>query len=73
MVFEFVDIPLFLFLSSFFYVSFDVESLFTNAPMKRTIDIILKRIYVDKAICTNLKKRSMKKLLLDARIKTAFT
>ena len=72
MVFEFVDIPLFLFLSSFFYVSFDVESLFTNVPIKRTIDIILKRIYIDKVICTKLKNRSMKNLLLDAYIKTDF-
>ena len=73
MVFEFVDIPLFLFLSSFFYVSFDVESLFTNFPIKRTIAIILKRIYIDKVISTNLKKRSMKKLLLDVCIKTPVT
>ena len=45
------------------YVSFDVESLFTNVPIRRTIDIILKRIYIDKVISTNLKKRSKKKLL----------
>ena len=42
------------------YVSFDVESLFTNVPIKRTIDIILKQIHIDKVISTNLTKRSMK-------------
>ena len=55
------------------YVSFDVESLFTNVPIKRTTDTILKRIYIDKVISTNLKKRSMKKLLLRTSTKTAFT
>ena len=55
------------------YVYFDVESLFTNVPIKRAIDIILKRIYIDKVTSTNLKKRSMKKLLLDTCTKTAFT
>ena len=42
------------------YVSFDVKSLFTNVPIKRTIDIILKRIYIDKFISNNLKKRPLK-------------
>ena len=55
------------------YVSFGVESLFTNALIKRSIDIILKRIYIDKVITTNLKKGSVKKLLLDNCTKTAFT
>ena len=36
-------------------VSFDVKSLFTNVPLERTIDIILKRI---------LTKKEMKELLL---------
>ena len=54
------------------YVSFDVESLFTNVPLKKTIDIILKRIFNDKLISTNLKKRSLKKLILDACTKTSF-
>ena len=40
---------------------FDVESLFTNVPIKRTVDIILKRIYEDKLVSTNLKKRFFKK------------
>ena len=55
------------------YVSFDMESLFTNVPIKRAIDVILKPIYIDKVISTNLKKRSMKKPLLDTCTKTSFT
>ena len=42
------------------YVSFDVKSLFTNVPIKTTIDIILKRIYIDKFISNNLKKLPLK-------------
>ena len=60
------QIPKELFDISYMYVSFDVESLFTNVPLKKTINIILKRIFNDKLISTNLKKRSLKKLILDA-------
>ena len=78
------NIPPHLFDEGYNHVSFNVESLFTNVPVKRTIDIIFKRIYFDidiilkriyfgKVISTNLKKRSMKKLLLDTCTKTAFT
>ena len=67
------NILLHLFDDGYNYLSFDVESLFTNVPIKRTMDIILKRIYIDKFISTKLKKRSMKKLLLDTCTKTAFT
>ena len=59
------NIPLHMFDDGYNYVSFDVESLFRNVSIKRTIDIILKRIYIDKVISTNFKKRSMKNLLLD--------
>ena len=38
------------------FVSFDVESLFTNVPHSKTINIILDRIYRQKLIKTNLKK-----------------
>ena len=55
------------------YISFDVESLFTNVPIKRTVDLILKRIYTDKLVSTNLKKRTLKKLILDTCTKTAFS
>ena len=61
-----------LFDDGYYYVFFDVESLFTNVPIKRPTDIIPKRIYIDKAISTNLKKRSLKMLLLDTCTKTAF-
>ena len=48
-----------LFNDEYNYVSVDVEFLFTYLPIKRTIYIILKRIYIDKVISTNLKMRSM--------------
>ena len=32
------------------YVSLDVETLFTKVPIKRTIYVIIKRIYIDKVI-----------------------
>ena len=43
-------------------VSFDAVSLFTNVPLHKT----------DRLIKSNLKKRSLKKLLIDACIKTSF-
>ena len=67
------NIPSHLFDDRYNYVSFDMESLFTNVPIKRTIDVILKPIYIDKVISTNLKKRSIKKPLLDTCTKTSFT
>ena len=54
-------------------MSFDVESLLINVPIKKTIDVILTRIYNDHTISTNLKKRSLKKLILDTCTKTAFS
>ena len=45
-------------------ISFDVTSLFTNVPLLHTIDIILRRIYDEKAIQTNIKKADMRDLLL---------
>ena len=44
-------------------ISFDVVSLFTNVPLEKTIDIILKKIYRDKLIKTKIKRDDMKKLL----------
>ena len=44
-------------------ISFDVVSLFTNVPLEKTIDIILKKIYRDKLIKTKIKRADMKKLL----------
>ena len=47
------------------FVSFDVESLFTSVPLSKTINIILDWIYNKKLLKTNIKKRTMKKLLKD--------
>ena len=49
------DIPSSLFVNGCKYVSFDVESLFTNVPIKRTINIILTHIYYDHTISTKIK------------------
>ena len=54
------------------FVSFDVVSLFTNVPLKRTLNIILSRVYKEKLIQTTLKKSSLKKLILDTCTKVAF-
>ena len=48
-----------LFNDEYNYVSVDVQFLFPYLPIKRTIYIILKQIYIDKVISTNLKMRSM--------------
>ena len=44
-------------------VSFDVKSLFTNAPLEKTIEITLERIYESKEINTSISKKEMKKVL----------
>ena len=49
--------------SSYKLVSFDVKSLFTNVPLYRTIDIILKRIYDKHQIKTNIGRKEMKDLI----------
>ena len=66
------QIPKELFDSGYKFMSFDVISLFTNVPLAKTIDIILKRVYSEKLVTTNLTKRTMKKLLKDACAKIAF-
>ena len=55
------------------FVSFDVQSLFTNVSVTKTINMVLDKVYNKKIINTNLKKRAMKKLLLDSCTKTAFS
>ena len=45
-------------------MSFDVALLFTNVPLEETIEIILKRIYVNKEITNDIPKREMKELLI---------
>ena len=66
------NIPNNLFEDGYVFVFFDAESLFTNVPLKRTIDILLKRVYQDNLITTNIKKRNLKKLVLDIWTKTSF-
>ena len=65
------DIPSSLFVNGYKYVSFDVEPLFTNVPVK--IDFILRRICNYHTFSTNLKKRSLKKLILDICAITTFS
>ena len=66
-------IPKYLFDEGYQLISFDAVSLFTNVPLKHTIDIILKRIYDDNVIQTTLTKRTLKKLILDSCQKTIFS
>ena len=44
-------------------VSSLVTSLFTNLPLKETFEIILRRIYMNKEINTNIPKSEMRELL----------
>ena len=41
-------------------------------PLQKTIDIILKKVYVEKVINTTVKKNSMRKLIKNTCKKTAF-
>ena len=43
---------------------FDVTSIFTNVPLDETIEIILRRVYIDQEINTDIPKKEMKELLL---------
>ena len=62
-----------IFIEGYQFVSIDVESLFTNVPLTRTVNIILDRIYNENQINTTLKKRTLKKLILDCCSKTTFS
>ena len=66
------SIPQNLFSEGYRFVSFDVKSLFTNIPLKKTVHIILHRIYNEKQLDTSLKKLTLKKLLLDSCTNTPF-
>ena len=55
------------------FASFDVESLFTNVLLQRTINIILDRVYDNKLIATQLKKQILEKLIKNACSKTVFS
>ena len=50
-----------------------VESPFTAVSLKKTINVILDRIYNKKLLNANIKKRTMKKLLKDCCTKNALT
>ena len=52
---------------------FDFVANNANVPIKKTISISLDRIYNKKLKKTNLRKRKMKKLVLDLCTKTAFS
>ena len=52
---------------------FDFVANSANVPIKKTISISLDRIYNKKLKKTNLRKRKMKKLVLDLCTKTAFS
>ena len=58
------NIPKSLFYQGYSYVSCDVKSLFTNIYLKKVINIIVKRVYDEKLITTQFKKRTLKKLLI---------
>ena len=45
-------------------ISFDVVSLFTNVPLQKTIDIILRKVYTEKRIKTKIPRTKMRELLL---------
>ena len=44
-------------------ISFDVVSLFTNVPLEKTIDIIIKKVYKEKRIKTKIKADKLRALL----------
>ena len=66
-------VPTELFNQGYKFISFNVTWLFTNVSLKRTVDIILKRIYVDSVIPTTLQKLYIKKPILDACTKNVFS
>ena len=67
------EVPKELFDQDYRFDSFDLESLFTSVPLSKTINIILDRIYNKKLLKTNIKKRTIKKLLKDCCTKNALS
>ena len=55
------------------FVSLDVVSLFTNVPLRKTVNISLKLVYSKKLINTSLSKRSLKRSILDTCQKTTLS
>ena len=54
------------------YVSYDVESLFTNIPVKETIDYIINEIYVNHKLKPMCSKLIFKRLLLKLTTESTF-
>ena len=54
------------------YVSYDVESLFTNMSLKETIDYILEQIYVHNKLPTKCSKLIFRRLLEKITTETLF-
>ena len=67
------NIPQDLFDKGYKFISFDVQSLFTNVPLAKTINIILNRVYDQNLMETKLKRRTLKKLISDTSKKTTFS
>ena len=67
------DIPNQLHLDGYQFVSFDVESLFTNALLSTTVNIVFNRVFDKNVINTTLSKPSLKNLFLDCCSKTTFS
>ena len=55
------------------FISLDVVSLFTNVPLRKTMNIILKWVYNEKLINTLLSKLSLKKSILETCQKMALS
>ena len=45
------------------FVSFDVVSVFTNVPLQKAINIVLKKVYMEKVLNTTIKKNTYKRHL----------
>ena len=58
--------------TSYKLVSFDVKSLFTNVPLVKTIDLILKRIYDKHEKTTNIGRKKMKDLITLVNVSFTF-
>ena len=54
-------------------VSFDVKSLFTNVPLDRTIDIVLRRVYDKHELQIPITKSEMTEILILCRKNVHFT
>jgi hypothetical protein len=54
-------------------ISFDVVSLFTNVPIKETVEIILRKVYKEKLVKTKIKKENMRELLMLCTTEVSFT